>query len=269
VAGNGGAKIKKEISIFLLLLAILNAPFYVDFKFSILLFWTPAIAALLTDAFLNGNIKNLGWCLRGTKYLFLGLFLPIMYGAIIYGALILTGANVVHGESLKWLAKPNGMRLLFGAYMVKYFVCSLGEEIGWRGFLSPRFVALKGLISGGIVSGLIWAFWHYPMMLTGKFAGEPNIPFFYCILSFTLTAIGFGVLLTWLRERSDSVWPCVFFHASHNLFTKLFFIPLTNPSGATAYIAGKFGFAFVVTGLIFILMIKQTDSMPGEHRCQK
>lgn len=262
-------RIKKEVVVFLLLVTLLNMPFYINFKFSIPLFWTPAVAALLTNIYFNRNIENLGWRCGRIKYLLFGVFLPIIYGAIIYGALIFSGASVLHEESLGWLAKSNGIQTLFAVHIFRVFMCSLGEEIGWRGFLAPRLVKLTGFINGGVANGLIWSFWHYPMMFIGKFVGEPNVPLPYCIVSFTLTAVGFGVLLTWLRIRSNSIWPGVLLHASHNITTKLFFLPLIQPSGVTAYIAGLFGGAFAVVGLIFILVIKTLKPAGECQQCQK
>jgi uncharacterized protein len=33
---------------------------------------------------------------------------------------------------------------------------------------------------------------------------------------------------TWMRLKSDSIWPCVISHASHNTFIQQFFNPLTD-----------------------------------------
>jgi uncharacterized protein len=52
------------------------------------------------------------------------------------------------------------------------------------------------------------------------------------------------VILAWLRLKSQSVWPCAIFHASHNVFIQAFFTPLTAAKGAiTAYAIDEFGFA--------------------------
>lgn len=42
----------------------------------------------------------------------------------------------------------------------------LGEEVGWRGFMTPRLTALYGR-RGLIVAGTIWAVWHTPLILMG------------------------------------------------------------------------------------------------------
>lgn len=36
------------------------------------------------------------------------------------------------------------------------------EELGWRGFVLPRFLVQTGWVRSSLLLGLIWAFWHYP-----------------------------------------------------------------------------------------------------------
>ena len=38
-----------------------------------------------------------------------------------------------------------------------------GEEIGWRGFLVPELAKVLPFTGVALVSGLIWASWHYPI----------------------------------------------------------------------------------------------------------
>ncbi|PHZ84721.1 CPBP family intramembrane glutamic endopeptidase [Paremcibacter congregatus] len=48
---------------------------------------------------------------------------------------------------------------------IKYLGAILGEELGWRGFLiwELRKVMPFGVVS--LVSGLIWATWHWPLVV--------------------------------------------------------------------------------------------------------
>jgi membrane protease YdiL (CAAX protease family) len=67
---------------------------------------------------------------------------------------------------------------------------------------------------------------------------------------FTLMVVGSSVILTWLRLRSNSVWPCALCHASHNVFIQSFFTPLTGARGSvTAYMIDEFGVALALTVL--------------------
>jgi uncharacterized protein len=125
----------------------------------------------------------------------------------------------------------------------------LGEEIGWRGFLVPELAKRHGFAATAIISGLIWALWHYPPMLLGDYHSEAPV-WFYLPL-FTLVVAAISLVWTWMRLKSGSLWPCVVLHAAHNTFIQGFFDPMTVYNKKTPYVAGEFGAAL---GVISILM---------------
>jgi uncharacterized protein len=54
----------------------------------------------------------------------------------------------------------------------------LGEEIGWRGFLVPELAKRHGFAVTAIISGLVWAVWHYPIfLLANGYSGGDLPPF--------------------------------------------------------------------------------------------
>jgi len=64
-----------------------------------------------------------------------------------------------------------------------------------------------------------------------------------------------SVILTWLRLRSNSVWPCMLFHASHNVFIQNFFTPLTGAKGKiTPYMIDEFGIALPLVVLVVAIL---------------
>ena len=88
----------------------------------------------------------------------------------------------------------------------------LGEEVGWRGFMTPRLIALFGR-RGLLVSGVIWALWHTPFIFLGL--NYPThaaighviwIPFCVC----------FGILLQTAVARSGSIFPAALAHGITN-----------------------------------------------------
>ena len=40
----------------------------------------------------------------------------------------------------------------------------LGEEGGWRGYLSPRLIEIHGEWRSSLIIGVIWSLWHLPVM---------------------------------------------------------------------------------------------------------
>jgi membrane protease YdiL (CAAX protease family) len=97
------------------------------------------------------------------------------------------------------------------------FVCGLGEEIGWRGYLLPRLI--QGHVQYPILaSGIIWAIWHMPFVLI-TFRHERYIT----ALLYALLCLSFGVFVSWLRLASRSVFVAAMAHASYNSFYQDFF----------------------------------------------
>jgi membrane protease YdiL (CAAX protease family) len=117
---------------------------------------------------------------------------------------------------------------------------ALGEEIGWRGFLTPQLVRTRGFTGASLITGCVWAVWHYPILLFADY--NLGTPGWYAISCFTVMVIGTSVIYTWFRLKTGSLWTATFLHASHNLFIQGIFTPLTGDTGPTRYAVDEFGF---------------------------
>jgi membrane protease YdiL (CAAX protease family) len=62
-----------------------------------------------------------------------------------------------------------------------------GEEIGWRGFLVPELAKVLPFTGVALVSGLIWASWHYP--ITAVVYRDVGLPPWFWLLTFTFVAV--------------------------------------------------------------------------------
>lgn len=123
--------------------------------------------------------------------------------------------------------------------VIKNFATDLGEEIGWRGFLVPELAKRHGFVAASLIAGIIWALWHYPILLLRSYHSVNPVWYYLPLFTVTVTTINF--LWTWMRLKSGSIWPCVFLHAAHNTFFQKFFDPLTVYNSKTPYVAGEFG----------------------------
>jgi membrane protease YdiL (CAAX protease family) len=122
---------------------------------------------------------------------------------------------------------------------------ALGEEIGWRGFLLPRLVQQTGFTWGCLLSGCIWAVWHYPGLLFADYNAGTRPAF--ALSCFTLMVIADAYILGWLRLKSGSLWTAAVLHASHNLFIQAIFDRMTAPVGRALYITTEFGCGLALT----------------------
>jgi len=130
---------------------------------------------------------------------------------------------------------------------------ALLEEMGWRGLLVPQMMKLTGFTTTALISGLIWAAWHYPLIAFTDIR-PGNTPLFYSLVCFTVFIIGLSFAAAWLRMKSGSIWTAALLHGSHNLFMLHVFNPLTTDSGTTWLLLGEYGAVTAVAGLLLALI---------------
>jgi uncharacterized protein len=232
------------------------------------LMWCPATAAFLTAVIMRLGVKDFGLSTFGGRYAPIGYILPLAYAGIAYilvwsvglGAFPSVSGIAMLASRVGW--HTNASSLFLPAYfllmattgMVGATARALGEEIGWRGFLVPRMVRQFGFLWGAILTGIVWAFWHLPLILLGTYNG--GTPWWFSFSCFAVMVISSSVILTWLRLSSQSVWPCALFHASHNVFIQTFFTPLTAAHGTvTQYAIDEFGFAVPAITLALAILV--------------
>lgn len=87
-----------------------------------------------------------------------------------------------------------------------------GEEFGWRGFLQRRLFPNAPALSA-LATGLIWAVWHYPVVLRGY--NYPDHPLLGAAL-FTVFTVLLSYVFGWFYRRSGSIWCNSLAHAATN-----------------------------------------------------
>lgn len=93
----------------------------------------------------------------------------------------------------------------------------LGEELGWRSYLTPRLVKLFGR-RGVLIAGAIWALWHLPLILLGhNYGSEPLLG----LVIWIPLCMALSVLFTALRNLGGSVWPAAIAHGVLNQLATL------------------------------------------------
>ena len=235
--------------------------------------WSPGLAALATKRIFREPIAELPWKWGGARYAWLAYLIPVAYALPVYLVAWLTplGGLVGHdfiekaAGQLGFSNFPPAVTLLLflGLTATVGLVAktgrALGEEIGWRGFLVPELNKVVGFTGVSLISGLMWAAYHFPVLLFGDY--NKGAPAWYSLTCFTLMVVADSFILAWLTLRSNSLWPAAIFHGSHNLFIQSIFTPLTRDTGPTNYIIDEFGIGLVVTigiGAFIILRSRRT-----------
>lgn len=225
-----------------------------------LVMWCPAISAFITNGVYQQNIRGMGWSWGQTRWQVASYFLPIAYCLVAYGFVWLTGLGTLNPQYEPRVVIGAGLSIpvnlatfaLLGTLVSAG--SAAGEEIGWRGFLIPQLYGItRNFTITALVGGVIWAVWHYPLVIfTGYNQGGALV---YSLLMLSLQVISAGVIAAWLRLKSGSLWTGVVFHASHNLWLQQYFNPVTTSTGQTNLYIGEFGLVptvvLVVTAAVF------------------
>jgi len=226
--------------------------------------WCPALASLFTSRLLGRELSSLGWRWPQSKYLAAAYFVPLAYASVAYGAvwaLQLGGWNsefvglVADGLGLKgfptWASFTLAIICMATGGVIQNVSMTLGEEIGWRGFLVPELAKRMSYTKTSLLSGLIWAAWHSPLLLFADYNVGTNR--WYALGCFSFTCISMSFILAWFSLKSESLWPAVLFHASHNVFFPVVFDNLTWNTGHTLMYTTVFGAAPACTSALFAL----------------
>ncbi|MCI0330597.1 MAG: CPBP family intramembrane metalloprotease [candidate division Zixibacteria bacterium] len=278
----------KRILIFLLINFGLSAVFYYllisttgsgasgRINYVLGLMWCPGVAALITCKLCGKSISELGWGWGKTKYQIASYLIPLAYALVAYLAVWLSGLGGFYNpefvqsavQDFRWEGLPAGLVLFLMVILtgtlgiIRNTGFALGEEIGWRGFLVPELAKATSFTTTALLSGTVWAMWHYPLLLFLKY--NTYTPTWYRLFCFTVMVLGMSFIFAWMRLKSGNLWTGAFLHASHNLFVQEIFTPLTADTGKTKYFIDEFGAALAIVSIIAgYIFWRMRDRLPA------
>lgn len=95
---------------------------------------------------------------------------------------------------------------------------ALGEETGWRGWMTPFLTTRMKPKKALILSGIIWGAWHWPIIMLAGYnfgSGYWGAPFTGGLVM-CVSCVALGILLSHLYEKTDSVWAPALGHGAFN-----------------------------------------------------
>ncbi|WP_371404186.1 CPBP family intramembrane metalloprotease [Kribbella sp. NBC_00662] len=170
------------------------------------------------------------------------IVVPLLLCGGAYGTALLIGAGRLHLGEISAATVP-GWVINVAIALVVPTVIILGEEIGWRGYLLPRFQQLTGRRRAAVATGFAHGLFHLPLILIATTYDTGGARWIVAPAA-VLTITAAGVLYAWLRDRSNSVWPVAIAHNVANTVFDLGASAVVATSGSSlAYVAGETGFA--------------------------
>ncbi|SFO33318.1 CPBP family intramembrane glutamic endopeptidase [Sphingomonas sp. OK281] len=264
----------RSIALFLILTCVLTTPFWAlaiatgdsaggRGAYSVGIMWGPGAAALFTCWLRQRSVAGLGWKWGEKRWQLLSYTWPLAVCVVVYGLICVLGLgsfpNPVGVSSIRTsLAWPNAGQwtvvsgwflLLATTGEIRGIASALGEELGWRGFLAPVLCRRLGFTQGALLTGAIWAVWHFPIIFFSNY--DSATPWWFSTPCFVIEVLSLSVIMAWIRLKSGSLWTGAIAHASINLFNQGYFAPLTAPRGhITAYFVDESG-----AGLPIVLLV--------------
>ncbi|NOW96201.1 CPBP family intramembrane glutamic endopeptidase [Mucilaginibacter sp. SG564] len=172
----------------------------------------PALAAIIVTAVTSGKAgitALIGQLKPNPKHLIWWLALPVAGTLLTVLAFIPQG--VTAPEMINLIGKNWGF---FLAHLVlTTLMIGIGEELGWRGWLLPKLSETRTLTSATLIVFIIWALWHFPLLLSGYKVAIP----------FVIINLSMSVIFTWIWQRvNGNIFVLAIAHASVD-FPEAFF----------------------------------------------
>lgn len=199
----------------------------------------PLLAVVFTQLICREPVlEGVGISFRINRWWWIGwLLIPVIALAILGMSLLMPGARWAADSELLQLSlaqMPQGFGpwgliavslfsgLLAGAMLNAVF--AFGEEVAWRGFLVREFKDRK-FLTASLLIGVIWGFWHFPLILNGHNYPDHPVPgvFMMVLMCTALTPI-----LLYFRQKSGSVIVPAVMHGTFNAvvgISNLFVLP--------------------------------------------
>ncbi len=199
--------------------------------------FAPLLGVWLSHKSLRSAVTGIHWkpVLKGhVRSLFAALWLPALFtaaGAALYFILFPSRFDPQAGAFTRQIPSSGSTgglsaRTLLWIQIITAFTAApfinmffaVGEEAGWRGYLTPQLQQRLGRRSGLILSGIIWGVWHFLLIILTGYeygTGYPGFPFTGC-LAMCLFTVVLGILLSHLYEKTGCIWYPALAHGALN-----------------------------------------------------
>jgi len=243
--------------------------------------FAPAIASILArlitkegfkNMYLRPNIKG---HIRAYLLIFFGPSILIFLSLALY-FLIFPGKYDSNFATLQYLATLSGKGLTASNLLlisvlevliigpIINIIPTLGEELGWRGYLLPKLRLFFSDRASLVITGAVWGIWHAPVIALGHNYGTNYTGYPYLgILMMVVFCIVLGIIEGYISIKLNSCIPAAMIHSTVNAGAALplylikgSYNPLLGPT-----IAGLIG-ALPLIALAAVLLYKSSGKKP-------
>lgn len=224
---------------------------------SIIMKYSPTLAAIFIVSYLAGPVslkqllkRFLIWKV-GIKWYLIVILLPLLLDDVIPVLIYITSNE---GIELKFNYTLSSF-YLFLPVIARYFFRGggMGEEFGWRGYLTPYFQDRYGVLKSAIFVGILWAAWHFPNYWLGS---KDTFELIFSHVEKVFRAVPMAIVYAWVfNNTKGSVLLAALMHACVNAFGN--FYSLQFPSEQTGFLTNQriIDWITIATWLSFALFL--------------
>ena len=162
----------------------------------------PSVAGILLTGLVDGRAgfreflsRLLRWRVGARWYAVALLTTPLLAASVLF-ALLLTSPVFLPGI----FASDDKASLLLSGIAVG-LVAGIFEELGWTGFATPGLRLRYGVLTTGLIVGVLWGAWHFLVAFwgSGNFSGAFSLPLFLPQFLFYVGVLpAYRVLMVWV-----------------------------------------------------------------------
>jgi membrane protease YdiL (CAAX protease family) len=189
----------------------------------------PALAGPLLTGFIyeraglrEFRCRLLQWRVAGWWYTVALLTAPLLMTTVLL-ALSLFSRQFLPGI---FTSDEKSTLLLVG--IATALVAGFFEELGWTGFAIPRLRQHYGVLSTGLIAGVLWAAWHLLVYLWTSGTVSGPLSFAGYLLDAFLFLTLFRVLMVWVYDRTGSLLVAMLMHGSLTASARILMPPETT-----------------------------------------
>ena len=216
----------------------------------------PSVASILLIGLADGRV--------GFRKLFSRLFrwrvgihwyVVALLTAPLATAAVLLALSLFSPEFLPGIFTADNKATLLLTGIVGGLTVGFFEELGWTGFAIPRMRLRYGVLSTGLIVGLLWGAWHFLLFWeSDSFFGAFPLVLLLARLFSWLPA--YRVLMVWVYNRTESLLVVILMHVSLVATLTIIDPPLTG--------GGLLTFILVRAAVLWLIVVAVTVVNRGQ-----
>jgi uncharacterized protein len=173
----------------------------------------PAVAGLVMTGLVDGRLglRRLASRLRRWRVGARWYAVALLIGPLVMGATVFALSLASPEFRPDFLTADDKLSTVVTGIVVGLMV-GFFEELGWTGFALPRLRLRYGVVTTGLVMGLLWGAWHFPMFAgTTDPTGALPPALVVAVLLFAWLP-PYRVLMVWVYDRTESLPMAMLMH---------------------------------------------------------